>query len=90
MPGLFGTDIHTKQPSYYPKCTPENNCFPGSYARTQIFQNVCQPTHGLLRQKIPLADTCQKTFSDFMSTPKSYYVCELDKHLGRHCRWVKK
>ena len=22
------------------KCTPENNCFPGSYMRSQVYQNM--------------------------------------------------
>jgi hypothetical protein len=72
------------------ECRPENNCFPGSYARTEIYQNVCQPRHGLLRQKKPLVDDCQRTFSGFMETPQNYYVCDLDDHLQRRCRWIKK
>jgi len=87
LPGIFGTDALTKRQN---SCTPENNCFLGSYARTQIFQNVCQPQQGLLRQKIPLGDNCQRTFGDVMATPKSFYVCELDKHLQRKCQWVKR
>ena len=87
LPGIFGTDALTKRQN---SCTPENNCFLGSYARTQIFQNVCQPQQGLLRQKIPLGDNCQRTFGDVMATPKSFYVCELDKHLQRKCQCVKR
>ena len=90
FPSIFGTDSRTVLPSHYPECTPGNNCFPGSYARTQIYQNVCQPLTGLNRQKIPLADNCQRTLGDFMSTPKHYYVCHLDKHLQRRCQWIKK
>ena len=86
MPGIFGTDVRTLNPP----CTPENNCFPGSYARTQIYQNVCQPKYGLLRQKIPLSDDCQRTFNDHMSTEKYHYVCSVNKHLQRKCKWVKK
>ena len=91
-PGIFGTDIYTLPRLYLnqTKCTPENNCFPGSYARTQIYQNVCEPNHGLLRQKIPLDDTCQRTLSDYMATPQHYYVCDVDNHLQRKCRWIKK
>ena len=29
-------------------CRPENNCFPGSYARTQIYQNVVKDKQKLL------------------------------------------
>ena len=71
-------------------CTPENNCFPGSYARTQIYQNVCQPNYGLLRQKIPLEDNCQRNFGDKMASPKYHFVCDVNKHLQRNCKWIKK
>ena len=91
-PGIFGTDIYTLPHGYLVNnpCLPENNCFPGSYARTQIYQNVCEPNYGLLRQKIPLDDTCQRILGDHMSTPQHYYVCDVDKHLRRTCRWIKK
>ena len=64
-PSIFRTDSSTLPNN----CTPENNCFPGTYARTQIYQNVCQPQSGLYRQKIPLNDNCQRTFLDYMETP---------------------
>lgn len=72
------------------ECRPENNCFPGSYARTQIYQNVCEPQSGLLRQKKPLVDDCQRTFSGFMETPQHYFVCDMNDHLQRRCRWIHK
>ena len=87
MPGIFGTDPRTLP---FTECRPENNCFPGTYARTQIYQNVCQPDFGLLRQKIPTNDNCQRTLLDYMNTPKNYYVCEVDNHLQRKCQWIKK
>lgn len=83
---VFGTDSLVNLGN----CRPENNCFLGSYARTQIYQNVCQPKTGLLRQKIPLSDDCQRSFSDYLETPKYHYICKLDKHLGRKCKWIKK
>lgn len=88
-PGIFRMDPHTL-PSNYHHCTPENNCFPGTYARTQIYQNVCQPHTGLLRQKIPLQDRCQRSLLDFMNAPKHYYICDVNKHLQRKCKWYKK
>jgi hypothetical protein len=57
-PNIFRVDTRTILPNTYPRCTPENNCFPGTYARTQSYQNVCEPKTGLLRQKIPLQDNC--------------------------------
>jgi hypothetical protein len=85
IPNVFGNIDPLVLPG---SCRPENNCFPGSYARTQIYQNVCQPNHGLLRQKIPLDDNCQRTFNDHMSSPKHHYVCHVDEHLQRRCRWI--
>tara|TARA_B100000123_G_scaffold98473_1_gene71914 strand:- start:157 stop:519 length:363 start_codon:yes stop_codon:yes gene_type:complete len=90
LPSIFGTDTLTLQPKIYPLCTPNNNCFPGSYARTQIYQNVCQPEYGLLKQKIPLSDNCQRTFNDYMSTDTHHYICTLNNHLQRQCQWIKK
>lgn len=66
-PHIFGTDPYTKPISKYPECTPNNNCFPGTYARTQIYQNVCQPNTGLLRQPIPLFNNCQKSLSPYFN-----------------------
>ena len=86
FPSIFRMDPHTLPI----RCTPENNCFPGTYARTQIYQNVCQPEHGLLRQKIPLQDSCQRHLLDYMNAPKHHYVCDVNKHLQRKCRWIKK
>ena len=43
---VFGTDSLVNISG----CRPENNCFLGSYARTQIYQNVCQPI-GFIKTK---------------------------------------
>ena len=80
---VFGTDSLVNMGN----CTPENNCYPGNYLRTQIYQNVCQPKYGLLRQKIPLNDNCQRSL---MNVPKYYYKCHINKHLQRNCSWYKK
>lgn len=80
VPSLFGFDpyLHTSpsQLSFpppqhifgngiYPPCTPENNCFIGTQARTSIYQNLCQPVYGPNRQPIYLQDTCQRTLGPF-------------------------
>ena len=72
------------------KPRPEDDCYMGSPMRSQIYQNVCEPNYGLLRQKIPLNDNCQRTIGGKMSAPRNYYVCEVDKHLQRKCGWIKK
>ena len=52
LPGVFGFGPRI------PGCTPENDCYPGSYATTQKYHNMCQPSFGLNRQKIGLHDHC--------------------------------
>ena len=54
IPNLFGVGF------VIPPCRPENGCFPGSYATTQKYHNMCQPAIGLNRQKIPLQNNCQQ------------------------------
>jgi len=56
--GIFGTDVNT-----LPKnCQAKNNCFPGSYFRSQLYNNMCQPECGKLnRLPIQLNDNCLKT-----------------------------
>lgn len=54
IPNLFGVGF------VIPPCRPENGCFPGSYATTQKYHNMCQPALGLNRQKIPLQNNCQQ------------------------------
>ena len=85
-PSVFGAQLGIPLNPY--DCRPENDCFPGSQLRTQIYQNVCQPHTGLLRQPIPLADRCQRGLGK-MTAPRSYFVCDVDKHLQRKCKWIK-
>lgn len=54
IPNLFGIGY------VIPPCRPENGCFPGSYATTQKYHNMCQPALGLNKQKIPLQNNCQQ------------------------------
>ena len=83
--GIFGWDPLTLPH----RCTPENNCFPGHYARTQIYHNMCQPSSGLLRQKIGLQDNCQRSLDNYFSKPNNQQLkCTVDKHLQRRCQWV--
>jgi hypothetical protein len=47
-------------------CTPENDCFPGNYARTQEYTNVCPPEDTRLgREKIWLKQNCTRTLGNF-------------------------
>ena len=72
-PGLFSTpsqlQIENPEPiignGFFLPCTAANNCFPGTQARTQIYQNMCQPYYDPLRQPIPLQDNCQRTLSPY-------------------------
>jgi hypothetical protein len=41
-------------------CEAKNNCFKGSYFRSQIYQDVCQPLCGLNRSKKQLRSNCIK------------------------------
>ncbi len=74
------------------QCTPETDCFPGSYLRTEIYQNVCPPKYGVLnREKIQLVDDCQRNLGkpaevNIMKAPTKFY-CTVDDHLNRHCAW---
>ena len=54
IPNLFGIGF------VIPPCRPEDGCFPGSYATTQKYHNMCQPAIGLNRQKIQLQNNCQQ------------------------------
>jgi hypothetical protein len=48
------------------ECTPENDCFPGNYARTQEYTNVCPPDDRRLgREKIHLVQNCTRTLGNF-------------------------
>ena len=85
-PGVFGFQLGIPLNPY--NCSPHNDCYLGAPMRSQIYQNVCQPKMGLLRQKIPLYDNCQRTLGGKMSAPRKYYVCDVDKHLGRKCYWI--
>ena len=86
LPGVFGFQLGI--PLQHKNCLAKNDCFPGSPLRSQIYQNVCQPKQGLYRQPIPLTDNCQRTLGGQMSTPRKYYVCDVNEHLQRTCKWI--
>ena len=44
------------------RCVPENNCFPGTYNRTEVYNNICSPEepHKLNRLPVALQDKCTR------------------------------
>jgi hypothetical protein len=44
------------------KCVPEDNCFPGTYNRTEVYNNICSPDepHKLNRLPVELRDKCAR------------------------------
>ena len=43
----------------YPYCDSNKDCFPGSYFRTEIYENMCEPKcSGMLREKIAVKGSC--------------------------------
>ena len=45
-----------------PQCNINNDCFPGYYFRSQIYQNMCEPRDlGPLKNKTQLIDSCVRT-----------------------------
>ena len=69
------------------QCTPENNCFKGSYLRSQAYQNVCSPDYGgLSRTKVQLQDGCLRTLGNYPK-PNVSVKCFLDRRLNRYCFW---
>lgn len=82
FPKVFGTGVVQKE------CSPQNNCFPGSYHRTQQYQNVCQPDFGLLnRTKVSLQEECLRDAGRMIDTtlPDYKIKCFIDEHLNRKC-----
>jgi len=73
---------------YHPRvCLPSQNCFQGTYLRSQQYHNVCPPKYGRLnREKIQLQDDCQRRLGNY--PPSKYeFKCHLDNHLRRRCYW---
>ena len=81
-PKYFGFDPSLV--NFSQKCNSNNYCYPGSYFRSQIYQNMCQPNQGLLRQKIPLQNNCFKS----LERPPKKFICRINKHLQRKCQWI--
>ena len=99
LPGVFGFGPRISG------CTPENDCYPGSYATTQKYHNMCQPSFGLNRQKMsgelyqtqnnlipskPPVKPKTRSMIPFRASPdQNTLVCTVDEHLQRRCKWVK-
>lgn len=72
------------------RCTPENNCFRGSYLRSQIYTNVCQiegennNMSKLTRLPKLTKDRCYRTLAD-----DDKFKCSVNKHGQRNCFWEK-
>lgn len=72
------------------RCTPENNCFQGSYLRSQIYTNVCQiegennNMSKLTRLPKLTKDRCYRTLAD-----DDKFKCSVNKHGQRNCFWEK-
>ena len=61
------------------KCNPVNNCFKGSYMRSQVYQNMCEPTDSrITREPVQVKDNCLRTLED-----KS---CVINKRNQRRCQ----
>ncbi len=84
LPGVFG---------FAPRvggCTPENNCFRGSYLRSQIYTNVCQiegennMMNKLTRLPKLTKDRCYRTLAN-----DDKFKCSVNKHGQRNCFWEK-
>ena len=59
---VFG--VHTNP---NPNCRLSNDCHPGYYYRSQLYQNMCQPKdHRLTREKVNLVDNCVKSLQGAM------------------------
>lgn len=70
-------------------CTPENNCFPGSYLRSQVYQNMCEPTDTphLLRNKVQVRDNCLRSLGNPLNTQN--LECKVNVQDQRKCSWQK-
>jgi hypothetical protein len=72
-----------------PKCELDNDCFPGFYNRTQIYQNMCEPLdtdrRGLLREKRNVVDGCVKTLGNNLPALPNNIHCDIDADNQRHC-----
>ncbi len=49
-------------------CDVNNDCYPGSYFRSQLYENMCEPHYGLLKTKRNINDNCLRTLDKRLST----------------------
>ena len=63
---IFTLTLPNKESFTDYECTPENDCFPGLYARTQEYGNVCPPEDSRLsREKRHLVQNCSRRLGQF-------------------------
>lgn len=74
-----------------PPCSPKNNCFPGAYFRSQIYQNMCEPINieqgGLSREKKYLKDDCVKRLGSQLEEEKYSFKTFKDDRGIEHNYW---
>ena len=69
-------------------CTPENNCFPGSTLRTEVYQNLCNnPSSGINKLPIQLNDTCLRTHNPNMSPDLVNLKCNKNQFGQVNCTY---
>lgn len=69
------------------KCSPENNCFIGSYMRSQVYQNTCEPKdNGPLKEPRKLRDYCLRSLGN-PNISKLNLKCKVNKHDQINCNW---
>jgi hypothetical protein len=70
-------------------CLPKNNCFKGAYFRSAVYQNMCEPKNtNLLREPVQLQDNCVRTLDADVTSSNYKFVCCVNKHMQRKCKWV--
>ena len=82
-------NLENKLENMYKECTPENNCFKGSYLRSQIYTNVCQiegenKDTKLTRLAKLNNDRCYRTLGQ-----DDKFKCSVNIHGQRNCYWKK-
>ena len=84
MPGKSFSEFIPPQ-----ECTPENNCFKGSYLRSEVYTNMCQVdsnANGLTREPINTNDTCFRMLGGFPN-PNIPYQCNMNSSGQGNCHW---
>ena len=56
------------------QCTPENDCYPGNYLRTENYQNLCAPKYGELNRFKTLMKTLPLKYEKII--PEDKYLLQ--------------